>query len=56
VQRFQKYHLFVSSYLKNLRKEHKDYEPLQKALSLLLKVTDEINQFIENQSRSSQMI
>lgn len=43
VQRFQKYHLFVSEYLRNLPPGHRDLAPLQVELNFLLKVTDEIN-------------
>lgn len=56
VQRPLQYKLFLTDYLKLLPKTHKDREKLEKAKTTLLKIADEINDFVEKQIRAQKMI
>lgn len=46
VQRPLQYKLFVTDYIKLLPPHHADKENLQKALKTLLKIADEINEYV----------
>lgn len=46
----------MSDYLKSLPSYHQDYPKLEKSLKTLLKIADEINDFVESQMRATKMI
>ena len=56
VQRPLQYKLFITDYLKALPKDHIDQPRLSQALKALLKIADEINEFVEGQIRQQKMI
>lgn len=56
VQRPLQYKLFLSDYLKLLPENHVDKAKLADVLKTLLKIADEINDFVEKQIRAQKMV
>lgn len=56
MQRPLQYKLFLSDYLKLLPENHVDKAKLAEVLKTLLKIADEINEFVEKQIRAQKMV